>query len=112
MWQTRTASLPPSSLSEITRAIEEKESSNHPWTTEKDWRSSILGFFLEITDKAGVIHKACDSLDHMEGISGDAITVVIVQLFVVLLLAGKKFGVNYEEAVPARWREIEQTKVL
>ena len=48
----------------------------------------------------------------MEGISRDAITVVIVQLFVVLLLAGKKFGVNYEEAVPARWREIEQTKVL
>lgn len=72
----------------------------------------MLNLLLEYADAAQVLHKACDSLDHMEGIDREKITLSLVNLLAIIVLAGDSMGLDFEVSVPERWREIEKSKVL
>jgi hypothetical protein len=79
-------------------------------SSELDGR--LLGILIELDDCSGIISKACDSLDHMEGIDRPLIVDTLARILTLLLVAGKEFKVDYEQSVPARLKEIEQKKLL
>lgn len=99
------------SLNKILQSISDDYASKYPWLESQDQRRFALGM-LEMTDRAGILHKACDSLDHMEGLSRDTVTAAILDLFVIVVLVGKVTGIDYESNIPMRWQEIERSKVL
>jgi hypothetical protein len=81
-------------------------------TNDNDLGKLILNLLLEYADAAQILHKACDSLDHMEGLDREKITSSLVNLLTIVVLAGDSIGLDFEDSVPKRWREIEQSKVL
>lgn len=99
-------------IGQLAQAVARKVAPEHPWLESPDEQDFLNGLLLEVTDKAGIIHKACDSLDHMEGISRETVTDAILELFIVYLIAGSALKVDYGRSIPARWKEIEKTRVL
>lgn len=100
------------SVKETLGLLSKAYSGGYPWLVSQDSKLLVSGLLLELTDRAGIIHKACDSLDHMEGLSRETVTSALLDLFVVVMLAGQAMEIDYETSIPLRWREIERTKVL
>jgi len=99
-------------INELGRLLRPELKTQYAWLSERDPRKSAIGLLLDYTDRAGVIHKACDSIDHFESISREAVMDSIFDEFVIVLLAGLATDINYEKSVPDRWREIERARVL
>lgn len=100
------------SIVNLTTLIKSIESPNYAWTTETDRVNQVQGLLLDMADQSGVLDKACDSLDHMDGLQREQITNTIINLLIMLLLAGAQHNVSYDKTVPVRWKEIEDSKVL
>lgn len=97
------------SLNELARKI----AGTNLITTDKAGNRNILEeFLLEYAVTSQIIHKACDSLDHMEGIERSKIMSALIHMLILLLVMGFTNNLDYEFAVPARWKEIEQSKLL
>ncbi len=73
---------------------------------------SLLNILVELDDCSGIISKACDSLDHMEGIDRPLVIDTLARILVLLIVSGMEFRVDYEQSVPDRLKEIEQKKLL
>jgi hypothetical protein len=99
-------------IAELSQLLRTQYSGKYKWLESGDRKAFVYGLMLDLSDQAGVFHKACDSLDHMEGLSRENVTATLLSLFVVLLLAGEAVGTDYASSIPSRWREIEKSKVL
>jgi len=99
-------------VSQLAKAVSRKVAKDYQWLNAPADPDFLNGVLFDVTEKAGIVHKACDSLDHMEGISRDTVTNAIVELLVIYLIAGDALKIDYGKTIPARWKEIETTKVL
>lgn len=99
-------------LSSLTNTVKAKKGAEYKWTRATNKQNQLLGILLDIADCSGVIHKACDSLDHMEGLDRKQITETLLDLLVILLLAAQCNDISFEKTVPSRWKEIEKGKIL
>ena len=81
-------------LAELSRVLRTKYSGKYHWIENGDKKAFVSGLLLDFSDQAGIFHKACDSLDHMEGLSRENVTAALLSLFVILLLSGEAIGID------------------
>lgn len=72
----------------------------------------LQNLLVEYTLTAQTWHKACDSLDHMEGINRENITSSLLDLFILIIISGSYLGIDFGVSIPKRWQQIESKKVL
>jgi len=99
-------------LKDLVAETRTKESRHHPWLETRSNEEQLIGLLLDISDISGVLHKACDSLDHIEGLNREEVSNAILDLLVILLLAADLRKVNLAKTAIARWKEIERVRIL
>lgn len=99
-------------VSKLGNIIREQRPDIFPSLATSNEKELLLNLMLEYSDSSHTLHKACDSLDHMEGVDREKITSSLVNLLAIVVLAGHSLKLNFETNVPERWSEIERSKVL